>query len=405
MTSHFQSNSVAGQTTRWALTAVIAVVILLAFWQISGILLLSLLSILLVVLFTTPIRFLTRMGMGRAMAAVLSLIGIGGFFVVLVLLISPALISQFARLAVIVQQGIEELIDSWVNFDLQQTKTFLGWYGNVPIPQPENSITAAFQLIRDSFQVDADLINQVASQLFNALSQLSVSVLPVVSGVAATALNVLIVLFLSLYLLADPRGHEEGFIKLFPISYRPRMREIIDRLDTTLRGWLESTVLAMIFVAITTWIALTLLGLREAAALGVITGVMSFVPNFGTIIALTISVAVGILQQPQNVGWIIVITFGISLVQSQIISPLLVADRISLPPVLVLLSQIVAGVFFGFLGILLAVPLAAILMVLVQEVYVRDFLGDQSVGMNRRLRLQAEKPELKVDENLMVDSP
>jgi predicted PurR-regulated permease PerM len=356
-----------------------------------------------VVHFTTPIRFLTRLGVSRGLATVISLISIAALFVILILVISPALIGQFATLAIIVQDGIQELVDSWVEFDLQSTKSFLGWDGAVPIPQPENSLTEAFDLFRDSFQLDAELVNQVASQLFGALSQLSVSVIPVVSGVAATLLNVLIVIFLSLYFLADPRRHEEGVIRLFPISYRSRVREIIDRLDMTLRGWMESTVLAMIFVGVMTWIALTLLGLREAAALGVIAGVLSFVPNFGTLIALVLAVAVGILQQPQNVGWIIFITFLISLVQSQIISPLLVADRIDLPPVIVLLSQIIAGVFFGFLGILLAVPLAAILMVLIQEVYIKDVLGDQTVGQHRHLRVARQQP-MPVEDGLMTDT-
>ena len=75
---------------------------------------------------------------------------------------------------------------------------------------------------------------------------------------------------MSLYLLTDPRGHEDGLIRLFPLNYRQRAREIIDRLDLAMRGWLESTLLAMVFVGVATWIGLTLLGLDEALALGVI---------------------------------------------------------------------------------------------------------------------------------------
>ncbi len=143
-----------------------------------------------------------------------------------------------------------------------------------------------------------------------------------------------------------------------------------------MRGWLESTVLAMIFVAVATWAGLTILGLDEALALGVIAGLLAFVPTFGTLIAALLAVLVGILQQPQNVGWIIVVTYAISLVQSQVISPLLVAGRIKMPPIMVLLGQIIAALFFGFLGILLAVPLTAILLVLIEEIYIKDILGD-----------------------------
>lgn len=397
--SQLSTNFVAGQVTRWVLTAVVVIVLLLAFWQIGPIMLLTLTSVLLVVLFTTPIRFLTRRGVSRGLATVISLVGIAAFFVLIALMVLPLLIGQFATLAVLVQQGINELIESWQRFSTPQTKYFLGW-GDAPIQPTQDSLTVIFGFINQSLPLNADLVNQVASQLFGALSQISVSVLPVVGGLAATLLNILIVIFLSLYFLADPRGHEDGLIRLFPISYRPRARQIVDRLDVTLRGWLESTILAMIFVGVATWLALSLLGIRESGALGVIAGVLSFVPNFGTLIALVLAVAVGILQQPQNLGWIIVVTYGISLVQSQIISPLLIAGRINLPPVLVLLGQIIAGVFFGFLGLLLAVPLAAILMVLVQEVYIKDILGDRLVGMDEQ---PLESQKLIIDDGLMSD--
>ena len=152
----------------------------------------------------------------------------------------------------------------------------------------------------------------------------------------------------------------------------------------------------------TTWIPLTFLGLREALALGMIAGFMAIVPTFGTLVAAVLSVAVAILQQPQNVLWVLIVTYAISLIQSQIISPLLIAGRIQLPPIMVLLSQIIFGVFFGFMGLLLAVPLAAILMVLIQEIYIKDVLGDYSVGQKTGdAALVGQK--IVIDEGLMTD--
>ena len=130
---------------------------------------------------------------------------------------------------------------------------------------------------------------------------------------------------------------------------------------------------------------MALLGIQQAAALGVLAGLLSFIPNFGTIVALIPSIAVGIVQTPNSWGWVIVVIYGVSFVQSQIVTPLLVSGSIRLPPVLVLLGQIVAGAFFGFLGLMLAVPLTAILMVLVQEIYIKDMLGDRSARQCRCL--------------------
>ena len=380
MTRMSSPTSVAGQTTRWVMMAVVFAALLLALWAISGILLLALTAVVLVVLITTPVRFLMRRGVGRAAATVLALTAFLVFVLVVVLAIVPLLSRQFMTLTDRVQQGIVEIVDSWVFLDPQPDKVFLGWSIPVPIEPPREPVTEVLRLLRDSFQLDAELIQQVGTQLINALQQLSVSVVPVVSGVASTFLNILIVFFLSIYFMTNPRGYEDGVIRLLPIFYRRRGREIIDRLDLALRGWLESTLLAMVFVGVATWIGLGLLGLPEAAALGVVAGLLAFVPTFGTLVAAVLAVAVGIIQEPQNVGLIILVTYFISLIQSQVISPLLVAGRINLPPALVLLAQIIFGLLFGFLGLLLAVPLAAILMVIVQEVYIKDILGDSAAA-------------------------
>ena len=88
----------------------------------------------------------------------------------------------------------------------------------------------------------------------------------------------------------------------------------------------------------------------------------------------------GISQAPENLGWIIVVIYGVSFIQRQVVTLILVAGSIRLPLVLVLLGQIVAGAFLGFLGLMLAVPITAIIMILVQEVYIKDMLGDLSVN-------------------------
>ena len=399
-------SSSSNQTTRWVLTVLVVIVVFLALWQVRSILLLLLTSIVLVVLITTPVRFLTRRGIRRSLAIVTSLLIIPVFFMILALTILPLLATQLSTLSGLVEQGIFRLQESWESLNTAPPQYFLGWSYDVPgLAIPRDPFLEAASVFVNSFQVDAQLITQVANQIFNAFGQFGVTVIPVVGGVASLFLNILIIIFMSLYLLTDPRMHEDGIIRLLPIHYRERGRQIIDRLDMAMRGWLESTLLAMIFVGVATWIGLTILGLDEALALGVIAGVLAFVPTFGTLIAAILAVIVGVLQQPQNVGWIIVVTYGISLVQSQVISPLLVAGRIQIPPILVLLGQIVAAVFFGFLGILLAVPLTAILIVLIEEIYVKDILGDWS-----RSRVAEEQPETEpepqsvpVEDGLLTD--
>jgi predicted PurR-regulated permease PerM len=118
----------------------------------------------------------------------------------------------------------------------------------------------------------------------------------------------------------------------------------------------------------------------------------SFVPNFGPIAALVPALAAGFAQGSDKILLIVLIIYGTSFLQSQIISPIVFKESINLPPVLVLVGQILAAIFFGFLGLMLAVPMTAILLVLVQEVYVKDILGDTSA-----------EEQLHLEEALMPD--
>jgi predicted PurR-regulated permease PerM len=394
------------QITRWVLVAFLVAILIGAMWTVRGVILLALTSIVLVVLLTTPIRFLHKRGMNRGLATAISLLTLPAFVVVFMLIVLPLLSDQIIRLTDLIEQGITQVVQQWEALNAGPPEYFLGLHlasMQSPVVPPEDPFFNGIQTLVSSIQIDSETLQQVGSQALSAFSQIGVTVIPLVSGVASVLLNILILVFMSMYLLSDPKGHEDGVIRLLPLSYRHRGRAIIDRLDDALRGWLESTVLAMIFVGLATWIGLTILGLREALALGFIAGLLAFVPTFGTLIAAVLAAIVGVLQQPQNIGWIIILTYGISLVQSQVISPLLVAGRINLPPVMVLLGQIVFGVFFGFMGLLLAVPLAAIVMVLVQEVYIKDILGDRSGDADQEDESENKPHVLVVDDGLVTD--
>jgi len=342
-----------GATTRWVLLAFAVIILLVALWFIRGILLLMLAAIILVILFTTPVRSLVKRGVSRGWATVISVVLVVAVVILLVAIVLPSLTTQLGTLlSDTVPLGIRELVARLEDIQLQEPFAFLA---------------------------DIDLqstVDALGSQLASAVSQIGASVLPVLGGVANTLLSLLIVIFLSMYFLSDPTMHQDGLIKLLPIGYRPRAHEIIHEIDVVLRGWLRATLASMIFAGVATGVLLALLGLHQSVALGVLAGVLSFVPNFGPIIALIPSVAAGIVETPNSVLWIVVIIYGVSFIQSQVITPILVSDSIKLPPVLILLGQIIAGVFFGFLGIMLAVPMTAILTVLVKEVYVKDILGD-----------------------------
>ena len=350
------------------IVATILIVLGLLFvWEIRGTLMLTFAAVILVVLFTMPVRLLIRrFDMNRVLAIVVSVLG---FFVILGVLGVPILntiSNQSGALVLRVEQGFEEFRLTITRESLVEQYVWLEGVLDIVFPVGENG------------QPSQDLIGQVISQLTDALGRLGGTVLPVVGGVANTIISILLIFFLSMYLLAEPERYVNGIVKLSPIWYRDRMRHILSRLDSTLRAWLSVTGVSMVVVAVLTGAGLALLGIREWFALGALAGLLSFIPNFGPLVALLPSVAVAYVEVPANVIWVALIIYGVSFFQSQVISPVLASERMDMPAIMILLSQVIFGFFFGFLGLMLAVPLSACVAVLVDEMYIKDVLGDRS---------------------------
>jgi predicted PurR-regulated permease PerM len=270
----------------------------------------------------------------------------------------------------IIPQGTQRLIDRWNSGELVEQTPFLQQIPNI-------------QTTIQSLVIDENVINQVLGQIATALGEFGGSVIPLIGDVASAILSLLIIVFLCMYFIAEPDRYIEGVIHLSPLWYRRRTREILGRLDDTIRAWLRVTGASMLITGVGTAAGLAILGIQQWAALGVLAGVLSFIPNFGPLAALIPSVAVAIIQAPQYTLLVVIIIYGVSFVQSQVIGPIMARESMKIAPVMILIGQIVFGIFFGFIGIMLAVPLTAMMLVLVQEVYVKDILGD--AGQTRKV--------------------
>ena len=221
-------------------------------WEIRGTLMLAFAAVILVILFTMPVRLLMhRFEMNRFFAIVLSVVG---FFVIVTLIggsVLPTIVRQFTDLTETVLpqawQRAQEALDS----DALITQ----------FPFLEGAIEAI------DFEINAEFVNQVVAQVTDLLGRLGGSVLPVVGGVANTLLSVLIIFFMSMYLLAEPEQYVNGIIKLTPQWYRARMRVVLRRLDSTLRAWLSVTGVSMVVVGLGTGLGLALLGIGGNAVI------------------------------------------------------------------------------------------------------------------------------------------
>jgi predicted PurR-regulated permease PerM len=200
------------------------------------------------------------------------------------------------------------------------------------------------------------------------------------SGFFTTTLNGLvnfiIVLIVGLYFAATPGVYTTGLVRLVPPRKRGRAREVLHTVGYTLRWWLIGRITVMAVNGALTGLALWLLGIPLAFGLGLLTGILNFVPNIGPILAGIPAVLLALLEGPTKALYVIGLYIIIQNLEGFVLTPLVQQRTVSLPPAVIILSQVLLGVLVGTLGVLLATPLAATVLVLVQMLYLEDTLGE-----------------------------
>lgn len=197
---------------------------------------------------------------------------------------------------------------------------------------------------------------------------------------AAAAFNAattaLVVIAAAAYLAINPKRYRDGALKLVPPSARGEIGETADNAGRALRSWLLGQLISMLIVGVLTTLGLMLIGVPSPLALGVLAGLLEFIPMVGPIIAAVPAVLLGLSEGGTTALWVVLLYVVIQQVEGNLIMPLIQKRAVNLPPVVMLFAILVAGVLFGALGVVLAVPLAVVVYVVVKQLYVRDALGD-----------------------------
>lgn len=186
--------------------------------------------------------------------------------------------------------------------------------------------------------------------------------------------NFVIILFIGLYGALDPEVYRRAFTLLLAPSIRDRADEVLRKTAATLRNWLSAQLMSMTVVGVLTALGLWFAGVPLAFALGLIAGLLAFIPNIGPVIAIAPALLLAMPEGQDTLLIVLAIYLGVQALESYVVTPLIQQEKVSLPPALVISVQLLFGVLFGILGLALATPIAAALMTLVGLVYVEDYL-------------------------------
>ena len=195
-------------------------------------------------------------------------------------------------------------------------------------------------------------------------------------GTLSAVGNFFIVLFLGLTFAAQPSVYRNGLLYLAPAKHRARAAIIIDRISETLERWLTAQMVVMLAVFAVTWLGLAIIGIPGSFILGIQAGLLSFIPTIGAIVAGLIVVLASLATGWVAAGSALVLFLGVHALESYILTPILQRQALDIPPATLFAVQILLGIVFGIWGISLALPLVAIVKVLIDHFKAEEALSD-----------------------------
>src|SRR6476619_270419 len=213
----------------------------------------------------------------------------------------------------------------------------------------------------------------LGAQLLGSVGRLTSAVGSVVGAVTSLILMIVIGIFLA----AEPRIYDRGIAWMLPVRLRGGFYRIAAHVGFTLRRLLFGRLVGMIFEGVFTWAMLSLGGVPMAALLGLVTGVLAFIPNIGAITSGVLMVAVGFSAGTHQGVYAIFVYFFVQNIDGYVVVPYIARRTVDLPPALVLAMQLLMAALFGILGVLFADPILATLKVVLIDLSQQHAAAEQ----------------------------
>ena len=317
-------------------------------YKITGVVLAFLLTILFSIILSAPVNYLHRRGLPRAWGMLAVIAAFAAALWLFGLAVVPAVKAQSSQLVA----AFPELVDEALGL-FNRVQGFFGLGARVSL--------------------DGGSFSEVGRQL---LTGNAVSTAAGVGLTLATAASLgVVVLIATIYMVIRPEPWVEGFVSLFPAGWRQRTREVLFEMYHTVQRWFIGQLAAMTFIAVFWAISLSLIGVPFALLLGIFSGLVSFVPYLGATISVVLPLLLALISEPFTAVYVILAFVVIQQIEGNILQPILMSRAVDLHPALVVFAILTMGTLFGIVGVFLAVPLVAVLQVLVRELWVSQMDG------------------------------
>lgn len=310
--------------------------------QIPQLVLLFLLTILFAIVLSGPVNYLARMGLPRGVGVLVVLGSLGLVLWLASWMITPVIkiqAEQFMRDFPALLAQVQDLVWS------SQSTFALG-------PGTDLDTQGLLRMGRDYLSGHVSSAVSLGRSLVEAVSL------------------ALVGFILTIYLVVQPTRLVNGFVSFFPAGKRERVRGVLSEMYHAVQKWFVGQLISMVLIGVLTAVALSIIGIPYALFIGVLSGLLAFIPLVGAVVSVIPPVLLALATNPILAVWVILAYIAIHQIEAHLIQPLVMSRAVALHPVVVVCAILVMGTLFGFVGLLLAVPLVAALSVLAHELWI-----------------------------------
>jgi predicted PurR-regulated permease PerM len=353
-------------------------VVIFAMWLFRPILLPFVVGIALAYILNPLVNIIQRTRLGRGWSTAIAMLFVIAIIVGVFFLVTPLIVSQVTGLVVL----LPGLVGDLQELVRRLAPQLVDWLGPDRTAQLEASL--------------AQVLGAGVDFMVNLTAQLAASGLTVLNTLAFIVLTPVI----TFYLLLDWEGMVKGIDDLLPREHRREVRQVLDQIDRSMAGVIRGYGSVILVLCIYYATALSLTGLNFGLVIGLITGLFSFIPFVGFLTGFVLSMSIALVQYSTNL-WFVLIIFLVYMVgqflEGNVLYPKLVGQSININPVWLMFALFAFAFLFGFVGLLLAVPLAAITATLTRYA-IKRYKESALYHGERPQRPAAGEPELELSE-------
>ena len=348
-------------------------------WSVSSLLFLVFLATLFGLAVGSGVDYLERLKIRRGIASALIVLGTVGAIGGVLAWTAPTLIEQGKQLQTEFPEAIHKL-QMWIDSKrtgrvgtlIKSAATPPASAGTTAVIPPAavgtpatstRTPTAAQAMRQVADSIAASPSEAIKKRITEGLGGASRYLFSFVSNTLAAVAAFVLLVFLAMYIGAEPEVYRGWLLAVVPATSRAQVRLVLAEIATVLRKWLVTQMIAMVVIGTVSMIVLLVLGVKAPFALAFIAGLFEFIPTVGPIMSAVPAILMAFVDSPEKALAVLIAYWGIQFLENNLLIPYLMRGEMDLPPAITLVAQSLMTLVFGFIGLMVAVPLTAAVLV------------------------------------------